>query len=1301
VPLTRGRRWVVPHRDLAAGGATLARLQHPLLPEFTRAGPVDEGLALTLAGPAPTPLGPLDADVRRAFLARLAALAGFLRFHGLGIAARDLICLGAAPGEPARPALGAAPVPAWRAAPPALAVASAAVRLGGRAAAGDDATSLRASVLRALDRGLSDAAAEDAVTALRCLDGDGRPETLASELARRGGAVPARELAGLAFPVPFVALPEGGGPAAAVGGAAAWLARGAARRDELPIFVECGPGSALEEGAALRKLAFALDGDPRAAEVRALAGGGRPPRRDDGPPVTIVAIAADRWDARSRRALGEALPTLGFRVVEACAGPLRPWEERALLGFRLAQGDAASLFYLPFVSLSASLDAWREAEIAGASSDAARFIEVTRALTARFDLKAGRAIPERRHAGRRPDPVLEAAALLADGFDAAEAAAASGGEAAGAAFVLAAAADAGLLAPAGEAAFRFRDEAERARLAARVPAAARRDAVARLEAAGLPLERLAPAALARGEPRDLAAARGLLDRADGALAASLFARAPRRDPDLGRPLLAVVRLREAGLRDAALAAATRVGPAALAAPLEERGAAARALLSLGEPARSLALCPGGNGEEDVARAALLVELRRNADARKILDRLLAASATLPETRVEAVLLAAELDERAHRYEQAAAGLAEAERRLEDVTDRELAARAARTAGYLANDLGRTGEAIALFRRSGELACDERARADAIYDVAHAALEGGRLDVAARELEDALALYSAAGDEERYLSALGNRIDLFLRAGDVASARPVLARVLAHERAAARSHQILFAIPAVQEIALLDGDGARAAEAFREAQTLAGAAETRHSAWRAILLFEAERRLTSADAEGAAALLAEAAAIPDNCARTEPRRRRLLASACLDLGRPHEPRDVGASERVLLEAEAALATGGPPAEAALAALETLASGRNAGDAVRRLLEWSGRFPAAFASSVGAPLARLGRRAAARAGLARAEERFASFLERVASGERPTPAALARNAEVVAEDASTRAVFEEVARIAPSALALLVRGESGTGKEIVAREAHRLSRRRGPFVPVNLAALPATLAESELFGHARGAFSGADRERHGLVEESSGGTLFLDEIGDLPLPLQGKLLRVLQEGEVRRLGETAVRRVDLRVIAATHRDLPALVDRGEFRGDLFYRIAGHEVVLKPLRERPRDRARLVARALDGHAALAPDAAGALDRWRWPGNARELLSALESARALAAPGRVIRLEHLPRPIREAAAARPAPRRWKEMLDDARREAITSTLEATGGRRAEAARLLGISRQSLLYEMKKLGIGVTPGGR
>ena len=1307
MPSTKGRRWTISRRDLAAGGAALVRIAHPLLPEFSRSRVADTGLVLAPAVPAPAPLAPLGAQERRAYLARLAALLGFLKFHGLGIAAGDLDELGARPGDPARPALGAPPVPAWRAVPPGLALAAAAVRLAGGAASGGDAGALRASVERAVEQGLPGEAAEDAISALRGFDAGARVEALASEFAARAGPErpPGREFAGLAFPGPFVTRPEGTGPAAASGRAAAWLARAAARRNEIPVFVECGPASALEEGAALRRLADALDPDPRAAELRALAAGERSPRRDDGPSVAVVALDADRWDARSHRALAADLPAMGFQVFEASGTPPRPWVERPPLTFRLGEGDAAALLYLPFASMSVALSTWRDAETS-AASDPARFLDAARDLAARFDARTGRVAPERKRSGSRPNPVVEASSLLADGFGAEEAAAAAGREGSEAEIALAAAEAAGLLAPADGGTYRFRGESERARRAARIPVAARRDAVARLEALSLPPARFVPAALARGEPRDLAAARDLLaharETAGGeSLAVALFARAPRGDRDLGRPLLAVAALAAAGLDAAARAAAARIGVAEVGAPLPERIAAARALVRLGESGRALGLLDGPGPAERVARAALLVELRREAEARRVLDRLEASGPAVPrEVRVEAILLAAELDERAHRYAEAAKGLAEAERLLGDLADRDLAARAARTAGYLANDLGRTEEAIALFRSGGELARDERGRADAAYDVAHAALDGGRLDLAARELDDALARYAALDDEARYLSALGNRIDLFLRAGDPSAARPVLERVLAHERAAGRAHQILFAIPSLQELALLDGDPEGAAAAFREAESLRGPDFGAHPAWREILLLEAERRLGAGDATGAARALDEAGAIPDNTFRTETRRRRLAESVRRDLGRPRSAPDLSSGERALLAAEAALAAGEPLPEAAFAEFERRSAGREAGSVVRRLFEWSGRFTEQFRGPAGTPLARLGRRAASRAGLARAEARFSAVLDDRAAGALRRPEPRPRSASVVAEDPSSRAVLDEVARIAPARLTLLVRGESGTGKEIIAQEAHRLSGRRGPFVAVNLAALPATLAESELFGHARGAFSGADRDRRGLVEESSGGTLFLDEIGDLTPPLQGKLLRVLQEKEVRRLGETAVRRVDLRVVAATHRDLAALVDRGEFRGDLYYRIAGHEVVLRPLRERPRDLEALLAQALAG-ATLAPEARRLVLAHRWPGNVRELLAVVESARALAAPDRVIRAGHLPRALRREETERAAARTWRQKLDEARREAIESSLVASGGRRAEAARLLGISRQSLLYEIKKLGIGTAPGGR
>jgi transcriptional regulator with PAS, ATPase and Fis domain len=211
----------------------------------------------------------------------------------------------------------------------------------------------------------------------------------------------------------------------------------------------------------------------------------------------------------------------------------------------------------------------------------------------------------------------------------------------------------------------------------------------------------------------------------------------------------------------------------------------------------------------------------------------------------------------------------------------------------------------------------------------------------------------------------------------------------------------------------------------------------------------------------------------------------------------------------------------------------------------------------------------------------------------------------------------------------------------------------------------------------------------------VEEASGGTLFLDEIGDLALPLQAKLLRVLQEGEVRRVGDVRTRPVDLRVVSATHRDLKAMVDEGTFRRDLLYRLGGLELALPPLRRRRQDLARLVASAL-GTAALTSEARSAVFGYSWPGNVRELLSALEAARALAAPSPLVDLEHLPTALRRAAAASPGPRdgSYRDAVADAKRRAIAQALDENGGNRTRAAKQLGISRQSLLYEMKVLGL-------
>jgi len=284
---------------------------------------------------------------------------------------------------------------------------------------------------------------------------------------------------------------------------------------------------------------------------------------------------------------------------------------------------------------------------------------------------------------------------------------------------------------------------------------------------------------------------------------------------------------------------------------------------------------------------------------------------------------------------------------------------------------------------------------------------------------------------------------------------------------------------------------------------------------------------------------------------------------------------------------------------------------------------------------------------------------------------------------------------VSRVARTSLPVLILGETGTGKEVVAREVHRQSGRAGPFVAVNVASVPESLAEAELFGHARGAFTGADRDRRGLIEEASGGTLFLDEIGELPPLVQAKLLRVLQERSVRRVGEVRERQVDLRVVSATHRDLKTLVSAGSFRQDLYYRLAGAEVTLLPLRERPKDLAALIDRTLGSRIAVTGGARARLLAHAWPGNVRELLAALESAEALAAPGSTIEEAHLPDGVRLSGAPRAGGSgrgRYFDVVDAARKAAIQGALGEAAGNRTRAAALLGLSRQSLLYEMKKL---------
>ncbi len=300
------------------------------------------------------------------------------------------------------------------------------------------------------------------------------------------------------------------------------------------------------------------------------------------------------------------------------------------------------------------------------------------------------------------------------------------------------------------------------------------------------------------------------------------------------------------------------------------------------------------------------------------------------------------------------------------------------------------------------------------------------------------------------------------------------------------------------------------------------------------------------------------------------------------------------------------------------------------------------------------------------------------------------------EIVTGDAHLVEVLALVDRVAATDVPVLVTGESGTGKELVARRLHaRSARAAGPFVAVNAAALPEALAESELFGHERGAFTGADRARAGRFEEAHGGTLFLDEIGDLAPALQAKLLRVLEDRRVRRLGSERDVVVDVRLVAATNRDLAREAETGVFRRDLYFRLAVVPVALPPLRERPGDVSllarhfvsRLAARHRVPVPEVTPEALDALARHDWPGNVRELRNVLERA-VVVRGGEPIREEDV-RP--HAASAAPAPTLDEETRE---REAALEALRLSDGNRDAAARRLGISVRTLYYRLRRWGL-------
>jgi two-component system response regulator AtoC len=304
-----------------------------------------------------------------------------------------------------------------------------------------------------------------------------------------------------------------------------------------------------------------------------------------------------------------------------------------------------------------------------------------------------------------------------------------------------------------------------------------------------------------------------------------------------------------------------------------------------------------------------------------------------------------------------------------------------------------------------------------------------------------------------------------------------------------------------------------------------------------------------------------------------------------------------------------------------------------------------------------------------------------------------------AAIVHRSAAMATLLETVRKSAGSHAPVLITGETGTGKELVARALHAESPRcHHPFLAVNCSAIPAGLLESELFGHVRGAFTGADRARTGLFGAADGGTLFLDEIADLPLELQPKLLRALQDGEIRRVGETQPQRVDVRLVAATAVDLRQAVAAGTFREDLFYRLAVVAIELPPLRRRPEDVVPLVESYLPRLAArlgrpvpkLADEALQRLVQHPWPGNVRELVNVLEKTLVLCHE-EVITADDIALAEPLAATEEPQDLSLKKAVAELERDYICRALAATSGNRTQAAKLLEISLRNLLYKIKE----------
>ncbi len=782
-----------------------------------------------------------------------------------------------------------------------------------------------------------------------------------------------------------------------------------------------------------------------------------------------------------------------------------------------------------------------------------------------------------------------------------------------------------------------------------------------------------------------------------------------------------------------------------------------------EVVRALRLLAAVQSREGRIESAL--ELLRQADR---------SGAALPDTeRVETALVRAQVLALAGRFEEESA-LYEALRPLAlGVADDRVASRflAQEARGLLdrrdyRRAIVRMEEAIAVARDApGELAA-------LCLDLAATLYHAGEPEKSEASLQQAAAAAAAAGREDLARIARGNRIELLINRSAFAEAEEEIAALEQGARSDRDDPRLLVALHHRSRLALRRGDLAAAARDNAGARELSERLCDRLEIGE-LWLEEGDRCAYESDPAGARAAWEKAAADPpDRCDSGEIARGRLrelswkeqagppaAALAELDALAARDP--VRAAEcvarwtglcggalvaaplqehatRALREAGAkALAdrvfgtAGVKTSDAALralrravvsalqgeddfsqAALEGLGlSGLAVRDGSGREVVRLGVLPPQDGDAPGAPLDAGGARFTLALVPPVAEDVAAAvallletLLYRAETDALPREGAAGwARLGIVTSDASMDEPYRRLARFAPQPVTVLVLGESGCGKEAVARAIHRLSpRSAGPFIAVNIPSIPAALLESELFGHARGAFTGAERERRGLLEESGGGTIFFDEIGDLAAPLQANLLRALQEREIRRVGENRSRPVDLRVVSATSRDLAREVEAGRFREDLYYRLHVALIRLPPLRERGRDTLVLARHFLERYAAefgrgrlrLSPEAAAALVSHPWPGNVRELQNAMAQAVALADRDGLVTPPLLPEPVRASRRAEGPPSDYRTRVDAHRRSLIADALDRSGGNRSRAARDLGLSRQALLYLIRELKV-------